>query len=197
MKKFIVAAILVMGSVGAFAQAGIGIGIKGGLNFANMAGNINDNNGLKGTFDSRTGYHFGAFTLIKVGKIGIQPEVLFSKQGSKVKVNTGDFDANFSYINIPIIVKLYTVAGINLQIGPQFGFLSRAEIDNQDMKDSFKNSDVSLALGAGWDLPFGIKIDARYNLGLTKIEDDAVFNNVKNQVIQVAVGYTLFKLGKQ
>jgi hypothetical protein len=94
-------------------------------------------------------------------------------------------------------VKLYTIAGINLQVGPQFGFLSRAEFDDKDIKSSVKNSDVRLALGAGWDLPFGLKIDARYNLGLTKIDDDpARFSNVKNQVFQVSVGYTLFKLGK-
>jgi hypothetical protein len=193
MKKIIGAAILMAGSVGAFAQASIGIGVKGGLNFAKIDGtsSVGDN------YKSRTGYHFGAFTLIKVGKIGIQPEVLFSKQGSKVsRPNTQDFDANFNYINIPVIVKLYTVAGINLQVGPQFGFLSRAEIDDKDVKDSFKNSDVSLALGAGWDLPFGLKIDARYNLGLTKIDNDAAYSNIKNQVIQVSLGYILFKLGK-
>jgi hypothetical protein len=194
MKKIIVAAILVMGSVGAFAQASIGIGVKGGLNFAKIDGTSSVGDNYKG----RTGYHFGAFTLIKIGKIGIQPEVLFSKQGSKVsRPNTQDVDANFSYINVPVIVKLYTIAGINLQVGPQFGFLSRAEFDDKDIKSSVKNSDVSLALGAGWDLPFGLKIDARYNLGLTKIDDDpARFSNVKNQVFQVSVGYTLFKLGK-
>jgi hypothetical protein len=194
MKKFIVAAILVMGSVGAFAQAGISVGIKGGLNFNKLDGTSSVGENYKG----RTGYHFGAFTLIKIGKVGIQPEVLFSKQGSKIsKPNTQDVDANFSYINVPIIVKLYTVAGINLQVGPQFGFLSRAEWNDEDIKGSVKNSDVSLALGAGWDLPFGLKIDARYNLGLTKVDDNpARFSNVKNQVIQVSVGYTLFKLGK-
>jgi hypothetical protein len=194
MKKIIVAAILVLGSVGAYAQASLGIGVKGGLNFAKIDGTSS----LGDNYESRAGYHFGAFTLIKFGKVGIQPEVLFSKQGTKVsRPNTQDFDANFSYINVPIIVKLYTVAGINLQIGPQFGFLSRAEWNDEDIKGSVKNSDVSLALGAGWDLPFGLKIDARYNLGLTKIDNDpARFSNVKNQNIQVSLGYTLFKLGK-
>ncbi|MBL0743457.1 porin family protein [Chryseolinea lacunae] len=112
-------------------------------------------------------------------------------------MNTQDFDANFSYINIPVIVKLYTVAGINLQAGPQFGFLSKAEIDGDNVKDSFKKSDVSLALGAGWDLPFGLTIDARYNLGLTKIEEtNPSYSNIKNQVWQVSLGYKLFKFGE-
>jgi opacity protein-like surface antigen len=174
----------------ALAQAQVAVGVKGGLNFAKL-----DGTSVEGTFKSRTGYHFGAFGLIKLSKIGIQPEILFSQQGSKIKTNTGDFDANFSYINIPVLVKLYTIAGINLQAGPQFGFLSRAEIDDNNVKDSFKKSDISLALGAGWDLPFGLTVDARYNLGLSKIDDGPTADKVKNQVWQVSVGYKLIKLG--
>ena len=190
MKKLIVTFFLVAGSLYSFGQE-LGIGIKGGVNFAKLDGTTS----AEANFENRTGYHFGAFALIKVNRIGIQPEVIFSQQGSKVKIAGDDFDANFSYINIPVILKLYTVAGINLQVGPQFGFLSRAEVDGDDVKESFKNSDVSLALGAGWDLPFGLKIDARYNLGLTKIDESPQYEGIKNQVIQLSVGYTLFKLG--
>jgi len=41
-----------------------------------------------------------------------------------------------------------------------------------------------------------ITIDARYNLGLTKIEDNASLAQTKNQVFQISVGYKLFKFGK-
>jgi hypothetical protein len=189
--KLLLSALLIMISAGSFAQAQLGIGIKGGVNFAKLDGTTT----LGGNFKNRTGYHFGAFALVKLTKIGIQPEIIFSQQGSKFKTDFGDFEGNFSYINIPVILKLYTIAGINLQVGPQFGFLSKAEIDGDNAKDSFKNSDLSLALGAGWDLPFGLSIDARYNLGLSKIDDDAAFKNIKNQVIQISLGYKLIKLG--
>ncbi len=189
-KLFIIIPAFLLLSAGAFAQAQVAVGVKGGLNFAKLDGTSAD-----GTFKNRTGYHFGAFGLIKLSKIGIQPEILFSQQGSKIKTNTGDFDANFSYINIPVLIKLYTIAGINLQAGPQFGFLSRAEIDDQNVKDSFKKSDISLALGAGWDLPFGLTVDARYNLGLSKIDDTATADKIKNQVWQISVGYKIIKLG--
>src|SRR5882672_6355097 len=79
------------------AQASVGIGIKGGLNFASV------NASSPGTtYSNRTGYHFGAYTLIKLGKIGIQPEVLFSKQGTKFAYSTSNVDANFDYVNIPV-----------------------------------------------------------------------------------------------
>jgi hypothetical protein len=192
MKKIIITSFFLLATMYSFAQAQLAIGIKAGPNFAKLDGTSAD-----GTLKSRTGYHFGAFALVKLTKIGIQPEILFSQQGTKIKTNTGDFDANFSYINIPVILKLYTIAGINLQAGPQFGFVSRAEYQDKDVKDAVKSSDVSLALGAGWDLPFGLTIDARYNLGLSKIdENDPRFQNIKNQVWQVSLGYKLIKLGK-
>lgn len=188
-RTYLFAAALIMVSSSAWSQAQFAIGIKGGLNFAKLDV---DNTSTK----NRTGFHGGAFALIKLTKIGIQPEIIFSQQGTKLKIDGNDAEANFNYINIPVIVKLYTVAGINLQAGPQFGFISKAEIDDTSVKESIKKSDISLALGAGWDLPFGLTIDARYNLGLSKIDDDASFEATKNQVIQVSLGFKLIKIGK-
>lgn len=182
------------------AQAEFALGIKGGPNFANLDVNSSVSNNYK----NRTGFHAGAFALIKVTKIGIQPELLFSRQGSNFQFNTSDGEANFDYINIPVILKLYTVAGINLQAGPQFGFLSAGEVKStvsgvttvQDAKDAYKDSDFSLALGAGWDLPFGLTLDARYNLGLSKINDGNKAPESKNQVFQISAGFKIIKLGK-
>jgi len=188
MKKTILSFVLAAATVGAFAQE-VAIGLKGGLNFANL-----DVSDLEGTYNNRTGYHLGAFTLFKFGNIGIQPEIVFSEQGSKVKAPSGSFESNFSYFNVPVILKLYTVAGINLQAGPQFGFLTTAEVDGDDFKNELKNSDFGLALGAGWDLPFGLTIDARYNLGLKNVSDDSAYD-IKNQVWQVSLGYKIIKLG--
>jgi len=181
-------------------QASVGIGIKGGLNFAKL----NGSQSLSADYNSRTGYHFGAYALIKLGKIGIQPEVLYSKQGAKYTVNSTNFDANFDYINVPILLKLYTVAGINIQVGPQFGFASGGQATTtfanvtttQNYKDVIKGSDVSIAMGLGWDLPFGLSIDARYNLGVSDNNNSGSSGQIKNQVIMVSAGYRLFKLGK-
>lgn len=189
----------------AYSQAQVAIGIKGGPNFAT----IDTKSSAGENYKNRAGFHGGAFVLIKAAKIGIQPEVIFSQQGSKVEINSQNFESNFSYLNIPIILKLYTVAGINLQAGPQFGFITSAKTPIQDqfggtyrvedVKDKMKSSDFTLGLGLGWDLPFGLTLDARYNLGLSKIYDDAPANqsnDAKNQVFQFSLGYKLIKLGK-
>src|SRR5688572_1960812 len=207
MKKTILlvcASMLLMTAQTAMAQVQLAVGIKGGPNFAT----IKTGASAQENYNNRTGFHGGAFVLIKATKIGIQPEVLFSQQGSTVKINSQDYESNFSYVNIPIIIKLYTVAGINLQAGPQFGFVNSAEAPvltapntytMQDVKARAKGSDVTAAFGLGWDLPFGLTIDARYNLGLSKIYDKAPSQpteDAKNQVFQLSVGYKLIKLGK-
>jgi hypothetical protein len=209
MKKTIqvfAACILLLAVQQTYAQVQLAVGIKGGPNFAN----INTDASATENYKSRTGFHGGAFVLIKATKIGIQPEIIFSQQGSKVTVNSQNLESNFSYVNIPVILKLYTVAGINLQLGPQFGFVTNAEtpIEDQlnpgtykvqDVKDKMKSSDLTAAMGLGWDLPFGLTIDARYNLGISKIYDKAPSQQTekaKNQVFQLSLGYKLIKLGK-
>ena len=180
------------------AQASVGIGLKGGLNFSKLS--VSQSAGSN--YNNRTGYHFGAYALIKLGKIGIQPELLYSKQGTNYTVSTQNWEANFDYINVPIIIKLYTVAGINIQVGPQFGFASGGQLKNTATNTTtsyssfIKSNDISAALGLGWDLPFGLSIDARYNLGLSNNNNSGSTSDVKNQVIMISAGYRLFKLGK-
>ncbi len=190
----------------AHSQAQVAIGIKAGPNFAS----IDTESSAGQNYKNRAGFHGGAFVLVKTGKIGIQPEVIFSQQGSKVEINEQNFESNFSYVNIPIILKLYLISGLNLQVGPQFGFVTNAEspvLDQvggsattvKDVKDRMKSSDFTAGLGLGWDFPFGLTFDARYNLGLSEIYDDAPpgqSQDAKNQVFQVSLGFKLIQFGK-
>lgn len=186
------------------AQAGFRVGLKGGLNFANIDTDIST--------DSRTGYHIGAFATVKITKFAIQPELIYSAQGNQLSADGfDDLKSKFNYLNIPVMVKFYLLGGLNLQAGPQFGFLTSARSDrpvfdplnngftvdeDADVRDSFKGSDISLGLGAGWDLPFGLTADVRYNLGLSDISDEEGADEVKNQVFQISVGYRFIDLGK-
>ena len=185
MKKMILLLGIVAVNCTSFGQR-IDIGIKGGVNFSKLEiPDIHTTN--------KTGYHLGAYSLFKFGKIGLQPEFIFSQQGTKVDL--GDWDAK--YINIPVMLKLYLAGGFKLQAGPQFGFLNKAELDGNSIKDDLKKADVSLGLGLGWDAPMGLKFDARYNLGLTDNSDDPAYETIKNQVFQLSLGFRIFHLGKK
>jgi hypothetical protein len=76
-KTFILLGLVVFLSVGAAAQAGFKLGVKGGLNLNRVNGqSFND------AFDM--GYMAGAFAEIDINKfIGIQPELLYSQTMTK------------------------------------------------------------------------------------------------------------------
>ena len=177
----------------------VSIGVKGGLNLAKL-----DVNDAGSSIKNKTGFHGGAFVLFKLSKLAIQPEIIFSQQGTEFEFSGQDLEANFNYVNIPVLLKFYLVAGLNLQVGPQFGFLTSTGGNTVDdvgrvisnTKGLYKDSDFSIGLGAGWDLPFRLTLDVRYNLGVKEIEDQAAQSAIKNQVWQLSVGYKLFRFGK-
>jgi hypothetical protein len=131
---------------------------------------------------------------IKLTKLAIQPELIYSVQGSDVSTATSSQALELAYVNIPILLKFYLVGGLNLQAGPQFGFLASASQGGTDIKNMVKGMDTSVALGAGFDISKFV-IDARYNLGLSEINDAAGSTAAKNQVFQLSVGFKLFDFG--
>ncbi|HZH70094.1 MAG TPA: porin family protein [Flavobacteriaceae bacterium] len=173
MKKLILGVFAVFFAITSYAQ-GIDFGIKAGANFSTLT----DATGLK----NKTGFHGGVFLGLKFNdKIALQPELLYSQQGAEFDM--GKVDLN--YINVPVIVKYYLVQGLNIQLGPQFGFVVDDNISNAIFEA--EDFDVSGVVGAGYDFPFGIRLDARYNFGFTDVVKDT---GSKNGVFSIALGYS-------
>lgn len=196
MKKVILTAFVLGTITTAVAQQQVKFGPKAGLNFANLSGDDNS--------DMLTGFHVGAVAEIKFNeKFSIQPEVVYSAQGTKYTetfpvLGTVETSLNNDYINIPILAKYYIVDGFSVEAGPQVGFLMKSESKVEggsgsvttDSKDNFKSTDFGLGLGLAYDLPVGLFVNARYNLGLSDIrENTSAGDAVKNNVIQVGIGY--------
>jgi len=182
MKKIFLSVLFVAIATFGFTQAKVEIGLKAGLNLAELSGNDN----VAG--DNITAFHGGAYGLIKISKIGIQPEVLFSKRGND--------EVDLGYLDIPVMLKFYVAGGLNLQAGPQFGVLLNAEdSDGADVKGLLKSSDMSAAVGAGVDLPMGLSVTGRYIIGISDVNDSVGGGEIKGNTFQFSVGYRLFKVG--
>lgn len=175
----------------------VGFGIKGGINLSNL--NVED---ADATYDSRTGFHAGVFLRGKFDKVAIQPEVLLFTQNSEIRSSIfGTAQDRFTYLSIPVMLKFYPVGGLNLQLGPQFGFLIDGErkydtvfgSGSSDITDYYKESDVSVSLGAGYDFGFGLGLDARYNLGVKDINNAANGEAVKSRVFLISLGWNFLK----
>lgn len=207
MKKitFLLVSVLLLSYSTTQAQFGFRMGIKGGPNFSSL--NVSES--FKVNYDNRTSYHFGAFMTLKVAKLAIQPEVLYSSQGAMFNTELdsrtfNDLRQEFNYINIPVMLKLYLAGGLNFQVGPQFGYLLDAKSENQiieqianaeKLEDAYKDSDLSIALGIGLDLPLGLTLDARYNYSLDAVNATNSIAQTRNQVYQVSIGYRFIDAG--
>lgn len=198
-KVLLVLAIAFSPLVHASAQ-GIGVGLKGGLNFSNQ-----DIASVPQDISSRTGFHGGLYAHISLGTIGIQPELLYSSQGSEFEEtvtgsdgspNTLSIKNKFAYLTVPILVR-FNIAMFNVHVGPQFGILASADLDvndvARDVKDQYKSGDFSIAAGLGVDLPFNLNATVRYVAGISDISDNLDdLGEVKNTTLQVSLGYRLF-----
>lgn len=171
----------------ATASAQTKFGVKAGANFANFAGDVEDNK-------MKIGINAGAFAKFHFTEaISLQPELVFSTQGAKFEEGNVEAKFNFNYLNIPILFQYNTVSGFFAETGPQVGFLMSAKAKGDggsvDVKDGFKSTDFSWAIGAGFLTKSNFGVNARFNLGLANIAEDSGDEKVKNSVIQVGVFY--------
>lgn len=192
MKKFCTLLFLAMIS-GANAQ-GLDFGVKLGFNFANVSG-IED-------FDQRTGLSAGVFAGARLGdKLGIQIDALYSQQGAEVGETYSDIiqDFNLDYISIPVVVKYYLTDNLNIHAGPQMGILLNDE--TSVVGQVFDNIEADTldwlgTLGIGLDLPLGLRAEARYSFGLTRVNGSVTIPSLptiregRTQMTTLSIGYS-------
>lgn len=119
--------------------------------------------------------------------------------------------AELGYVKIPIVANYYVTKGLAIKAGIQFGFLASTKIKYHqedkikfmgekrdididyavDMKDTFESFDFSIPIGLSYQFNSPWVIDARYQLGLTKLnkESGEGIKDNKNSVFMITVGY--------
>ena len=186
MKKLILTALLAAGALLSAQAQKIHIGVKGGLNIAQLSDFDGDGSKISG--------HVGGFVNFRFKDWGIQPELLFSGQGEKYALAGGDRKVALSYINLPVMFQYYLIPQFYLEAGPQLGLLVGAKDKggrvDVDVKDAYNSADMGIGLGLGVKLPMGFGIYGRYNFGLIDIYDGG--GDYKNMVAQIGLSYTIF-----
>lgn len=135
--------------------------------------------------------------------------VLFTNQGCKYdvysdinKVTGEGIKLNLYYGTLPITANYYILPGLALKAGIQPAFRVKANVvqgseklDFDKMVAAFYGNDVKmnkfdLSIPVGLSYEFkGVTLDARYNIGLTKLTSDG--DNLYNKVFVVTLGYKL------
>ncbi|WP_103068317.1 porin family protein [Aquimarina sediminis] len=166
-------------------------GFKFGLNYANISGDVKDT-------DARMRMHLGAVIEFPVTRrFFVQAEVLYSAQGYKIEESGVENKISLNYLMLPVITKFYLTDKFSLETGPQLATLANAteskeEDSSNEFFDSFSDFDFSWSFGGGYKLESGLFFQARYNLGLTNINNLDTTDSFKHSVAQFSIGY-LFK----
>lgn len=204
MKKtiFILALILFMAKGTANAQ--VDFGVMAGINFNSPKINALNTGGteLKDVGVNSFGFHVGLYATIDAELFAIQPEVYFSQQGGKYKVNnTQEHEIKLSMIQIPVLYRYNFLEYFHFLAGPQFGIPVQSEISFSggaptDIKDITKGLDVAMVLGVGLTVPeIGVNGSLRWARGFSQMIDAqgatsaGTITSLKNSMIQISASY--------
>lgn len=205
-KVFIIAFFVFFGITQTQAQVTFRPGLRGGANFAhftqgtgsNFSSGYYDNNGnyinvnyKDEYYTSKTDFYLGFYGALHLTKYyTLQPEINYSRQGSKYEItnsnnvkSTGQIDVN--YISISVINKFTFNEKFYFLAGPTFDVI----VDKARSVNT--NSDVDLAItgGFGFDFTKNFGIEARIKKGIVPV----IYNNNSdhtNVVFQLGATYT-------
>lgn len=179
-------------------------GLRGGLNVTSIAVDPQESTP---DADSRIGFHLGGVALIGLNEsIAVQPEITLSTQGAKFETANDIERVKTTYLNLAANIRYALSEEFYLLGGPQFGLLAGGDYEEEDKVDGttesidaknfHKGTDIGIGFGAGYRLPSGLEISARYVLGITDNNDDlieeAFFDlnqSIKNRGFQISVLY--------
>ncbi len=203
LNRLSIAILALMISLPVFGQGEgtISLGLRGGLNTSNFAGNVG---GAAGENRFKAGINFGAFGIYSIQENwGITAEVNYSPKGtvtsqfarSRIKLN---------YLDIPIYVNYFFGQGgdrlrTKVFLGPYANFLMTAKQDlggvEVDVKDRYNNLDLGLLLGAGLHYKISesggnwLILDVRYGIGFSDIAKPGLgTSNITNRALSFNVG---------
>lgn len=169
------------------AQTNFNLGLKTGVNFANLSFDPDLPSALKKS--GRTLLNFGVLSELSFNDIfSSRIETLFLQGGTKLSAYGSEYNIKLSYIAMPILLKVNIPTGSIVVpyafTGPNLAFIisAKGEADGEvtDIKNEFTSINFGIDMGAGLSFRIApsIKIifDARYSLGFTDI-----FNNTGKQ----------------
>ena len=188
MKKTIIFTAAFFALISANAQTTT-FGIKGGLNASSISSNPG-NSDLK----TKIGFNVGLLAHVHTSnpRWAIQPEIYYSLEGAKSKSNN-DVSYGLGYLNIPVLAQFMFDNGFRIEAGPQVGFLMNAnyKVNNTttNTKNSYTKANFSIPLGLGYLSNSGLGVDARYNFGISDINNTNSSTKIHSDVFQFGIFY--------
>lgn len=200
----------------------INYGFKVGGNLSNLSGDYPNDPDPEISSDNKSilGVNLGFFLEYGLSRnFSIQPELLLSTQGSNFEIKEEYFDdftnqterasltqtTNLTYINLPVMFKYHINDKIDIEFGPQIGYVIGAKTnfdyedenypeDNESItidllsdgsatflgeriewRGTLNRLDYGLNLGVSYDFTNKLFAQARYYYGLSTLDENSTF----------------------
>ena len=189
MKKtaFLAAALLATAAVSSAQAQDIRFGLRAGANYANLSGNIKNED----TYNNKVGFLGGVMLnvpLLADGLLSVQPEVLYSQKGFENKPTEftsvlgkqkREGNVNYNYIDVPLLLK-FKALGFVAEAGPQYSYLlssnnetkttttptigSPTVSETKDKNDvsGLNRNELGYVAGVGYEATNGLSLSLRY-----------------------------------
>jgi hypothetical protein len=141
-----------------YSQINLGLKFGGNYNFNGF-----ESDSLDLSFNNAASFQGGGFVRVKIKKIHVQVEGLFTQRKGEALYNTGSSNINFYSFDVPLIIgyKLIDLKVIKLRLNagliPSFTMAQFGDLN----KDSYKDSFYSAMGGVSLDIPMFL-FDIRY-----------------------------------
>ena len=190
-------ALLLLGTLPAAAQLpGVRLewGVIGGVNVPDFTTDM-DRTEVK----NKLGWQVGMVTAVKVGIIAIEPQILYVRQGLRIRPEGGrEINLKSNSIDVPVLVSLRLLRPFRFYAGPVFTVMNDCkQKSGGDLLDFGRvRPTMSYTVGAGVKLLGHMLIDLRYN-GQFKGKEDVVLpigrpaclDKLRSYNVALSVGY--------
>jgi len=160
------------------------IGLKGGISSSKVqvdeAFSITEGTFKYETGKAKLGWHIGLYTRVKISRLYIQPELLFSSTGGEIEVS-GDgvstpelAEIDLNKLDVPVMVGFFLTKSFRIFAGPTFSFLISEDIKGteliSDIQQNYNNATIGYQAGLGFDIS-RLTLDLKYEGNLSKLGD--------------------------
>jgi hypothetical protein len=174
-KQILMAAIALLAFTQVEAQVTFKPGLRGGLNLSHFTeGDVYNNyyydsSGTPNSatdYNSKTDFYIGFYGALKLTKYyTLQPEIDYSRQGSKIQFRDNNNrlfsdQIDFSYLSLAVVNKFTFTDKFNVHVGPTIDVI----VENNFPTDN--DIDLAFILGAGYNFTPNFGLEARVKKGI-------------------------------
>lgn len=195
-RKFVLTLFLAALAVSAAAQrprTRLEWGVLGGINVPDYTTNM-----TKADVKNKMGWQVGITTAVDLGIIGIEPQILYVRQGIRILPEglSEELNVKSRSIDVPILVSLRLLRPFRIYAGPVFTVLNDCKRKSGDDLLDFGRvrPTLSYTVGAGVVLLRHLLIDVRYNGQFrgkpdVALPNDVMLPEIRSYNVALSVGY--------